>query len=189
MLDCIRLVLMTSRRQVHLICTGRGTKRWCSILAGCFMTSVKDFCFPPPEQWEICTTNCNTVITAFFFLPLFVCVDVVWMTEVSCFLQGRISCQKEVPFHGVHILFPWLSARGEGLRSRRLSHVCVCVYPLSRQSLFLVRIFLKYSKRKSQKHVSWGEVCFFISCFFIALLKGSLLIQSTVFSLQSIHFI
>lgn len=123
-------------------------------LADCY-DICKRFLFSSPKKF-------NTVITtSTFFLRLSVCLR--WwnlngnMTEVSDFLQGSISCRNEVPFHGVHILFPRRLARGQGSRSRRLSRV----YPLIRQSFFLFKIFLKY-KKENQKHVLWGEVFFYL---------------------------
>lgn len=72
------------------------------------------------------------------------------MTEVSYFLQGSISCQTEVPFHGVHILFPLLSARGEGWI--KVPQVVPCV-STEQTVLLSIQDFPKILERKSQKQV------------------------------------
>lgn len=128
-----------------------------------YLAGSYDICkiviFSPPSNKESAPQiqHCDNYFDFFFspFVCLFMLIQFKLQKKSYIFLHGSIGCQKEVPFHGVHILFPRLSARGEGLRSRRFSPV----YPLSTQSIFLFKIFLKYQKENLRS--MYCVVCFF----------------------------
>lgn len=117
-------------------------------LFGRLLTSVKDFFFLPPSNEKSAPQiqHCDNYVS----VCLCWCNLNCKMTEVSYFLQGSISCQTEVPFHGVHILFPLLSARGEGWI--KVPQVVPCV-STEQTVLLSIQDFPKILERKSQKQV------------------------------------
>lgn len=124
----------------------------------------------------------NTVIAILtLFLRLSVCL--CWCS-LNCkksliFSSRQYWLPKGSPISWCSHTFPSAVSEGRGIK---VPQVVPCV-SIEQTVSISIQDFPKILERKSQKHVLWGEV-FLISCFFFALLKGSLLIQSAIFSLQ-----